>query len=308
MLKLLKKFSIFITPVIIVVLFFEYNLAKIPTSYGLKKDYLDKNASKIQILVLGSSHTFSAINPDFLSMSGFNAAAPSQSLYYDLKMFDKYADKLTNLKKLIIPVSYFSLEYNFSSSAEAWLEYFYKRIYGITPEFSQSNMDLRNFSFLALYGQPKSIYYASQRFKVNLAKNTSELGYLIDNNNNVSEESGKIRVAIQESMMDEENINKNINYLEQMIKLAKSRGIEPIIITTPVYSTLSGNINMDKYNLMQNTVKNLAEKYNIQYLNYFFDKRFSASDFSNNDHLNAPGAEKFTKILDEDLKNQSATY
>ena len=52
---------------------------------------------------------------------------------------------------------------------------------------------------------------------------------------------------------------------------------------------------------MQKNIKILSSKYNVKYFNYFFDERFTDVDFVNSDHLDAYGAEKFTKILEEVL-------
>ncbi len=49
---------------------------------------------------------------------------------------------------------------------------------------------------------------------------------------------------------------------------------------------------------MQETIKQLSEKYKIEYFNHLFDSRFEARDFANSDHLSAAGAEKFSKIID----------
>ena len=57
----------------------------------------------------------------------------------------------------------------------------------------------------------------------------------------------------------------------------------------------------EKYLEMQKNIKILSSKYNVKYFNYFFDERFTDVDFVNSDHLDAYGAEKFTKILEEVL-------
>lgn len=284
--------------------FFEYNLSKLPNSYKFKKDYLDKNASTIQVLVLGSSHGLYGINPQFLSLKTFNAADTSQSLYYDYQIFKKYINSFKNLKKVIISVSYFSLEYNFSASVEAWREFFYKRIYEIKTESGQDNLDIRNFSYLALYGQIRSISYALKLFNVNLAENISADGWY--NIGPIRDPNARSALQInifREASMEAENYSKNVGYLKDMIKLAKENGIEPIIITTPVYSDYSDKIDKEKYNLMQNTIKGLAEEYKIKYFNHFYDKSFAYELFFDDEHLNSKGAEKFTKILDKELSN-----
>ena len=101
--------------------------------------------------------------------------------------------------------------------------------------------------------------------------------------------------------MKKSNIDKNIEYLEKILTLARSVGIEPIFVTIPVSSSYYNNIDKEKYLEMQKNIKILSSKYNVKYFNYFFDERFTDVDFVNSDHLDAYGAEKFTKILEEVL-------
>jgi len=262
--KFFKKLGIFFLPIIIVVFFFEYNLSQIPTSYSVKKNYLEENISKIQILVLGSSHALNGINPEYFSKNTFNIANSSQSIYYDMKIFEKYVLKFKKLKKVIIPISYFSLEYNFSGP-ESWKEFFYKRVYGIDPEIIKKRFDIRNYSFLMLYGQIRAISYALKGFDVDLVMTMNKTGY----------------VPVQEGIVKKINDMEAITLHESIMK--------------------KSNIDKEKYLEMQKNIKILSSKYNVKYFNYFFDERFTDVDFVNSDHLDAYGAEKFTKILEEVL-------
>lgn len=56
---------------------------------------------------------------------------------------------------------------------------------------------------------------------------------------------------------------------------------------------------------MQRTYKlidSLANEYNLKYFDYMKDKRFNKEEyFYDGDHLSEVGAEKFSKILKQDL-------
>jgi hypothetical protein len=45
-------------------------------------------------------------------------------------------------------------------------------------------------------------------------------------------------------------------------------------------------------------IENLILNYNFQYFNFEKSSKFNLKDFSNDDHLNAKGAEKYSKIID----------
>ena len=93
----MKKFWLhilkIILPIFIFFLVLEIAIRKIPNDYQLKKVYLDKNASKINTLILGSSHSFYGINPEYFSKHTFNAAYVSQTLDLDDELLQIYKEK-----------------------------------------------------------------------------------------------------------------------------------------------------------------------------------------------------------------------
>jgi hypothetical protein len=54
---------------------------------------------------------------------------------------------------------------------------------------------------------------------------------------------------------------------------------------------------------MYSTIEMIKNKYHLSYFNHFKDDRFVEDDFWDDDHLNDVGAEKFTRILNEEIKN-----
>ena len=120
----MKKFLFHVSKIIIpIVLFFlvlEIAIRNIPNDYQLKKEYLDKNAEEINTLILGSSHTFYGVNPEYFSKKTFNAAYVSQSLDLDFEILNAYNSKLKKLKTVIIPISYFSLFETLETDIEKW--------------------------------------------------------------------------------------------------------------------------------------------------------------------------------------------
>jgi hypothetical protein len=60
-------------------------------------------------------------------------------------------------------------------------------------------------------------------------------------------------------------------------------------------------MNAKRYLRMQNEIKYLSQKYDLEYYNYLRDKRFTAEDFFNSNHLSTKGAEKFSRILKDEV-------
>ena len=106
--KFLRIILIIFSLVILFLIGSEFLLRKIPNDYNYKANYLSKNGADIETLILGSSHTFYGLNPNYFSTKTFNAGHSSQSLDLDYLVFKKYYKKMNNLKNVIIPISYFS--------------------------------------------------------------------------------------------------------------------------------------------------------------------------------------------------------
>ena len=77
----MRKFSIktllFVVPILLLAVIIEIFLRLIPNDYLHKKKYLDAHSCDIETLILGSSHSFYGIDPNYFSNNTFNAKKDS---------------------------------------------------------------------------------------------------------------------------------------------------------------------------------------------------------------------------------------
>ena len=118
--QFLTKVILISLPILFGAIFMEFLLRNIPNDYLFKKQYLDKNSSEIETLILGSSHSFYGFNPEYFSSNTFNASHISQSLNYDFEILKKYQNQFNNLKTIILPISYFTLFGKLEAGSESW--------------------------------------------------------------------------------------------------------------------------------------------------------------------------------------------
>lgn len=295
------KFAIFLIPIVVVLIGAEYRLTRVRNSYTTKLDLLQTNAAA-EVLVLGSSHAYDGINPEFFSRPGFNMANMSQLFYHDSQILTRFGALLPNLKVVIFSISYFSFEANAGSGPEKWRTFFYRQYYGIPANRWLLRWDVRNYSKLALYGYEAVKYVKS--LPPDLAGSISTTGWQRAPASeptgplSVDDRTGKERVQFHHGLMREKYRPESVQALRAGIDLCLGRGITPILLTTPVYHTYADHIDCAKYLWMQECIQGLCSEYQLRYLNYFTDSRFSLADFSDNDHLNANGAEKLSRIID----------
>ena len=147
MTKLLFRLLLLLLPFALLVGAFEFKFRKARNNqYVVKKSLLESASEEVEILTLGSSHGYRGILPELLGRRAFNLAATSQSIYYDVELAIKYLPNLPRLTTVVLPVSYFSLEYQLDQGAERWRCYYYYTFYSIPHRSRDMADDLRNFS------------------------------------------------------------------------------------------------------------------------------------------------------------------
>ena len=305
------RLMIILLPFLVVYLAIEYKASRLPNSYAQKKQFLGEQLQTVNILVLGSSHALDDINPDFFSCKGYNLSNVSQSLFYDTRLCMKYIDRLPHLRGVIFTVSFFSLFYELNDLPEDWRDYFYYRYYGIRhPALDYS--DPKIFSYTALY--TRDFISAMVFSKLN---NKEEFGDIQPNgwkkvpapadSNAISDSTGHEHALFHNSLVRMENLKSNIGYLRELLSELHKRNIRVCFVTTPVYQTYSRYLNPFILQANQNIIGELCREFNAGQFNYFNDPRFRKIDFSDNDHLNIAGAEKFSRILDVDFVSKSCS-
>lgn len=281
-------------PICLFLLVIEIAVRKIPNDYQLKKVYLDKNCTEINTLILGSSHTFYGLNPDYFSKKTFNAAYVSQSLDLDYDILKKYHSKFKNLKTVILPISYFSLFETLKSDVEKWrmknyvLYYDFQKTSGVNPTLEILNSDIKsNLKKIIKHYILHKSYITS-----------SNLGWGTNFN---SKNKKKFKGEITAKKHTAKNFNlyhENVNTLKKIITLCKKNNTKIIFITTPTHKSYYQNVHKNQLEKTVQTVTDLVKaNSNCSYLNLLQSKKFTPEDFYDADHLNEIGAKKLSLIV-----------
>jgi hypothetical protein len=188
---------------------------------------------------------------------------------------------------------------------EGWRDYFYYRYFGIRfPVLDLT--DPKIFSYTALY--TRDFISAMVFSKLN---NKDEFGDIQWNgwkkvptpsvSAAISDSTGHEHALFHNSLVRMKNLKANVAYLRELLTELRKRNIHACFVTTPAYRTYSKYLNPFILQANQNILGKLCREFDAEYLDYLNDPRFLKSDFSDNDHLNIQGAEKFSRILDHDF-------
>ena len=296
-----KKNSLIIGCILVLILIStligsELILRNIPNDYQYKANYLKQNGSKIKTLILGNSHTLNGINPTLLP-NAFNAAHSAQPYEYDWKILEKNYSNLPHLKTIIIPVSYFSYTINFKEGGLKNRIKDYNIYYGIhTGDYSLKN----NFE---IFHQSIDLNYS--RFKKFQINPVNEINSNLDGspkkrrNIDINKYNSTETVKKHTYPYDQNVINGNIYYLNQILNFSQKNNIKVILVSFPTSKTYFDNMDLNQFNHWKMTTTDLTTKYsNVSWMNFLEDSgNFDQSDFIDADHLNQQGADKLTQQI-----------
>lgn len=298
---LLKKITLILFPVAVLMIMLELLARTIPSAYRIKHDNLMGKKDRIEILVLGSSHAGYDINPRYFGREAFNLSNASQGLYQDYKVLMRYLPECKNVKMVIVPISYFSFRYDMASSPASGRCAYYPLYMGVQGDES-SLFDLRKYSALALWGGPiEVVKNALNPKKADINEYGCESPEKTGIRGEINDNTGKTRVDTHEKIMNADFLNANVAILSKMAADLGKRNIRVVFVVTPVYKTYYKFISKTTYEEMTGIIASLSLKYSAASFNYFYDNRFELSDFWDNDHLNETGTKKFSIILNNDI-------
>lgn len=296
----LKHFFIFLLPIAIVFIGMEFLLRNIPNGYQFKSDSMQKNIQDIEVLILGNSHSFYGVNPEYLEVSAFNLSHVSQSLDIDLATLHAYLPEMNQLKKLVLRLSYDSLFEVLSETDESWR---YKDYLLYTDV--DLNYKITHYSEVLSVSLKENIKRLYNFYvKNNDAINCNIYGWGNDANSNLSIDllTTGPKVAKKHTAKTNFFLSQNLKSLNDIIKLCQQNSIEVILVTLPGYNSYTKNLNEYQLKTTIETGEKMDKVFeNCTYLNVLNDQRFKAEHFFDADHLNEKGAKLFSEILNTQL-------
>lgn len=241
------------------------------------------------LVVLGSSRARNHYNPDILQealgMSCFNAGRSGHFLMYQSAQLHVMLSRYTP-KRVILDLT----PYDFTGGKN------YDRLSALLPykNHPETHRFLKMRSDFEMWKCTSEIYpYNSMFFK--LLPNLKAGG--IFRANGFQPLEGKLhgsRELYEESALipDADKVDE----FERVIRLCREMQIQLTVVTSPYYA------DFDKQTVTTQRVKEICEREGIQYLNFLNDEDFmEASLYHTVDHLNAKGADMFTRKLSSQI-------
>ena len=294
---------LFLVPIFTILVALEYTLESVPNSYRYKEQvFPEKYAHVVKILSFGSSHGYFNIRTSCFEKPAFNMGFPTQSLKYDYYLFNKYIDMCDSLQYVILPISYNLFRDEIENGPEwsrvkGYCMYMGCEYHKGEPRYNYELFGNFNTTMLS------TVYNAwcGNENHISCDSLGWGSGYLYCNRPANWEHYGNL--ASGHTIANRDYVNQNTAYLESIINTCKKRDIKVLLLTTPTWHTYYENLESGQYEEMQLICNSMARKYpNVRYINMIKDERFTERDFYDADHLDTYGADKLTRMLNDQIE------
>ena len=306
------KLALLVLPLVLILVYSEYRLSFLNTVYYTKRAALEQQIDTVEMLVMGSSNTVYGIAPEVFSHRGFNLAFLGNGMFFDAGLVEKYSEKMPHLRMVVLTVNYFTMGMDYLTFSQSWRQFFLRQNFNIPIKFTGGFscdfgfwLNPRNFSRIALYGdQARGYIGGNHNDPVDIIATPS--GWFDSGDVSGDEQSKKLGIAAAEAhnaTSDVRNYDRNLQYWETLIPLLQRKNIASVIVALPTDISYHGHLDKYKVELMNRKLMEFTSRHHIKFINFSDDTRFSSNDFTllMPDHMNARGAMKFSKILDEEV-------
>ena len=310
---LIAKLVLLALPLVVTLGYVEYRLSFLNSIYFYKRIMLESQINNIEVLVNGSSNTFYGVDPESFSRHGFNLAFPGHGMFYDAQMIRKFSERMPALRMVILTVNFFTMGTADAEFGQSWRTFFDRQYFGLPTNSGQGAVgalkfwfEPRNFSKIALYGDVIKTQ-AIQNYKVPvediIAWQPSGWFDAGTVSGDLSMRLGPEAANAHSTYTYERNYEPNLRYWDRLIDELKRRKIAVAIVELPTDASFHTALDPKMVATMKKTLEEFANRHGVRFVDYTGDPRFSSRDFSWElpDHMNASGASKFGKILDEEV-------
>lgn len=288
------RILLFVLPLLGLLALFEARLRAIPNDYSYKHSFWTSKPDDIEVLVLGSSHSYYGVDPAHFTAKGFNASHISQTIDLDHTLFAAYGTGLHNLKAVLIPISYSTMFSRMANGREGWRVKNYVIYYGLPLSWAPSDhFELMNGTVQASLDR-MTAYLQHGRTD----QKCTELGAAgTDPKSDDLKASGET-AAKRHTRADRSLLPENTGHVKAIIALARSRNARIIFFTPPAHRAYREHLDPEQWREAQTAVNDLLDGDDISYHDLLASPAFVDEDFRDADHLNAVGRRKLSLMLD----------
>ncbi len=306
MARFVKYLIIFALPLLLLLAAGEALVRHYPNSYSYKSQWMDRHAHSVQTLVMGASHIYYAVIPDSLAPATFNLSNVSQLYEYDWFLLSHYSDRLDRLRNLVLVVDDCApFDAPMEQLPEDWYRCIYYRLYMGYDKHSlcsKYGFELSSYSTFRRKLMPAVRYAVSGQATLDCDSLGFGTAFVTPERFDSLAMQHDSDIAIERHRCkDWTMVEKNSDYLFKIAQWCQAHDVRLVLVTTPMWHGYTSKIDRRQLNAMYGLVQQCVDRYGAVYKDYMRDTRFQGTDFYDGDHLSRQGAEKFTRILRDEV-------
>lgn len=289
----------------------EYESQKLDlTYYKIKKDYIEANYQDLEGLILGPSHIWRSINPEWLNYNAASLAFSGSAINIDYKMYRQYEDA-PNLKFVLFDLS---AGYKERFQIDEWISY--NKLYyyfGVKSD----NFEIKDCFYVRypIEDDIKALYDEEERPSLEEPANEwgfpTEISERKDIFKRADYDSEKIESIVTSSRtLNRHNVNKfdeqvaelSRAYLLDLVKRCKERDIKVIFISPPKYYVYNEKLTKKHEERRAELLEELIDNEHTYFWNLEKMIEQETKLFYNVNHVNPDGAKVVTAEVNRRLK------
>ena len=305
--RFLKYVAAFSASLLLLATGMEYMLRQVPNPLRFKRQIMETHESDIRTLIIGSSVVDCCIDPAGYADSTYNLAIAGEWMRFNQALFEKYVDRLPQLKEVIWGLAFHVLWMDDAANVDESSLVYHKIYMDISREDDHSlNLELINLGALSLRKWSK--YYILRKSTVTCDSLGLDHGYGSDqkDDNWLEEIPGLVRWQHKVMLDDKDSTlyRANVRRLHEVARLCHERGIRLHLVMPPVHPEYVRLADRRQWEMIRTAAEGVVRQWdNVTWHDYLSDPRFTDEDFYDGNHLSSDhGAVKFTRILRQDLQ------
>lgn len=268
----------------------EIRMVNVDNIYSFKHNYMESHSSKIKTLLLGHSLFEESFNSNVIGDSTFNLAICGRVSFYDVKLLERYINRMDNLEVVLFPIHY-ALDnpcdyYGDRQGMESYVYHYYKY------------MDIASPGEMRLYYLPKLTFHWEKK------------------NSGIMEEIDSVDATGYARFPDKDytiyppserrytQSDPSLYYtnLKRIAQICHERDVRFIAVTPPATDLYLSYTTIEGIQQINWIIDNIRIDYPIEYHNYLADSAFRDENFFHDAvHLNHKGATKFAQRVKKDF-------